>query len=57
VHIDSVLGEIEYALVKKSLEVTNGNQSRAARIVGLNEQKIRRVMTKHGLKLKRQRGK
>lgn len=56
VHIDSVLGEIEYALVKKSLEVTNGNQSRAARIVGLNEQKIRRVMTKHGLKLKRQRG-
>ena len=55
VRLDSVLGEIEYALVKKSLEVTDGNQSRAAKIVGLNEQKIRRVMTKHGLKLKRQR--
>lgn len=55
VRLDSVLGEIEYALVKKSLEVTDGNQSRAAKIVGLNEQKIRRVMTKHGLKLKRER--
>lgn len=57
VRLDSVLGEIEFALVKKSLEVTDGNQSRAAKIVGLNEQKIRRVMTKHGLKLKRERGK
>jgi two-component system NtrC family response regulator len=57
VRLDSVLGEIEYALVKKSLEATDGNQSRAAKIVGLNEQKIRRVMTKHGLKLKRQKGK
>jgi DNA-binding NtrC family response regulator len=57
VNIDAVLGEIEYSLVKKSLEVADGNQSRAARIVGLNEQKIRRVMTKHGLKLKRQRKK
>jgi len=57
VNMDAVLGEIEYALVKKSLEVADGNQSRAARIVGLNEQKIRRVMTKHGLKLKRQRKK
>lgn len=55
VRMDSVLGEIEFALVKKSLEVTDGNQSRAAKMVGLNEQKIRRVMTKHGLKLKRQK--
>jgi DNA-binding NtrC family response regulator len=51
--LNSVLSEIEYSLVKKSLEFSDGNQSRAAKLVGLNEQKIRRIMSKHGLKLKR----
>jgi DNA-binding NtrC family response regulator len=53
--LDSVLSEIEYSLVKKSLEYADGNQSRAAKLVGLNEQKIRRIMSKHGMKLKRSR--
>jgi DNA-binding NtrC family response regulator len=53
VALDSVLSEIEYSLVKKSLEFADGNQSRAAKLVGLNEQKIRRIMSKHGMKLKR----
>ncbi len=53
VDIHAVQSEIEYALVKKSLEFADGNQSRAAKLVGLNEQKIRRVMSKHGIKLKR----
>jgi two-component system nitrogen regulation response regulator NtrX len=51
--LNSVLSEIEYSLVKKSLEFADGNQSRAAKLVGLNEQKIRRIMSKHGMKLKR----
>ena len=53
VDINAVQSEIEYALVKKSLEFADGNQSRAAKLVGLNEQKIRRIMSKHGMKLKR----
>ena len=53
--LNSILSEIEYSLVKKSLEFADGNQSRAAKLVGLNEQKIRRIMSKHGMKLKRSR--
>ena len=51
--LNSILSEIEYSLIKKSLEYADGNQSRAAKLVGLNEQKIRRIMSKHGMKLKR----
>jgi DNA-binding NtrC family response regulator len=44
-----VLREVEFELVRQALERTEGNQSRAARLLGISRDALRYKMTKFGL--------
>jgi len=46
---DMLLAEVEAPLFKATLEHTNGNQSRAAEILGLNRGTLRKKLKTYGL--------
>ncbi|HWP94736.1 MAG TPA: DNA-binding transcriptional regulator Fis [Gammaproteobacteria bacterium] len=46
---DLVLAEIEQPLLKTVLEYTRGNQSSAARILGINRSTLRKKLRQYGL--------
>lgn len=46
---DMLLKEVEIPLFKAALEHTNGNQSRAAEILGLNRGTLRKKLKAYGL--------
>lgn len=46
---DMLLAEVEAPLFKATLEYTNGNQSRAAEILGLNRGTLRKKLKAYGL--------
>ncbi|NOQ93044.1 MAG: DNA-binding transcriptional regulator Fis [Methylophaga sp.] len=46
---DMLLAEVEAPLFKATLEHTNGNQSRAAEILGLNRGTLRKKLKNYGL--------
>jgi len=46
---DMLLAEVEAPLFKATLEYTNGNQSRAAEILGLNRGTLRKKLKNYGL--------
>jgi len=46
---DMLLAEVEAPLLKATLEHTNGNQSRAAEILGLNRGTLRKKLKTYGL--------
>jgi len=46
---DMLLAEVEAPLFKATLEHTNGNQSRAAEILGLNRGTLRKKLRTYGL--------
>jgi len=46
---DMLLAEVEAPLCKATLEHTNGNQSRAAEILGLNRGTLRKKLKTYGL--------
>lgn len=46
---DLLLAEVEAPLFKATLEHTNGNQSRAAEILGLNRGTLRKKLKTYGL--------
>jgi Fis family transcriptional regulator len=46
---DMLLSEVEAPLLKATLEYTNGNQSRAAEMLGLNRGTLRKKLKTYGL--------
>lgn len=46
---DMLLAEVEAPLLKATLEHTNGNQSRAAELLGLNRGTLRKKLKTYGL--------
>lgn len=44
-----VLQETEYPLLKRVMEYTGGNQSRASEILGINRSTLRKKLRSHGL--------
>jgi Fis family transcriptional regulator len=46
---DMLLAEVEAPLFKAALEHTNGNQSRAAELLGLNRGTLRKKLKTYGL--------
>jgi len=46
---DMLLAEVEAPLLRATLEHTNGNQSRAAEILGLNRGTLRKKLKTYGL--------
>lgn len=46
---EMLLAEVEAPLLKATLEHTNGNQSRAAEILGLNRGTLRKKLKTYGL--------
>ena|SRR5690554_773288 len=44
-----VINEIEYPLLKTVLEHADGNQSRAAELLGINRSTLRKKLRQHGL--------
>lgn len=44
-----VMSEVEYPLLKTVLEHTDGNQSHAAEILGINRSTLRKKLRLHGL--------
>jgi Fis family transcriptional regulator len=47
---DMVIGNVERAMLESVLERTNGNQSQAADILGLNRNTLRSKLTKYGIR-------
>jgi Nif-specific regulatory protein len=47
-HLSDVVGEVERRLIREALDRSGGNQSRAARSLGLNEQTLRYRLRKYG---------
>jgi len=47
---EKVLNEVEPAILEATIEHTNGNQSRAARILGMTRSTLRKRLCRHGLK-------
>ena len=45
------LEEFEYPLIKATLNATNGNQIKAARLLGLNRNTLRKKISKHGIRI------
>jgi Fis family transcriptional regulator, factor for inversion stimulation protein len=46
---DMVLGTVERPLLEVVLAQTNGNQTRAAEILGINRNTLRKKLAQHGL--------
>jgi Fis family transcriptional regulator len=46
---DMVMREVEQPLLKTVLEYTRGNQTQAAKILGLNRSTLRKKLRNHGL--------
>lgn len=46
---DMVIGEVERPLLKTVLDYTEGNQSQAADILGINRGTLRKKLRQHGL--------
>lgn len=44
-----VLGEVEPPLLEMTLKYTQGNQSEAAKVLGLNRATLRKKLIEHGL--------
>jgi DNA-binding NtrC family response regulator len=49
IDLDDVLGSLEKELIQRALAATDGNQSRAARLLGLGRDRLRYRMKNHGL--------
>ena len=47
---DLVMGEVEPELLIATMKYTNNNQSRAAKILGLNRATLRKKLLKHKIK-------
>jgi Fis family transcriptional regulator len=47
---DMVIGNVERAMLESVLERTNGNQTQAADILGLNRNTLRSKLTKYGIR-------
>ncbi len=47
--LDAAIGELETRLIRGALEQASGNRSRAARLLGVTESRIRAKMKKHGI--------
>ena len=43
------MGEVERPLLKRVLKYTNGNQTRAAAVLGINRGTLRKKLTQYGL--------
>ena len=50
VDLEGLVGELESALVQKAYESAHGNQSLAARKLGLNRDKLRYRLKQYGIK-------
>ncbi|MDQ2069643.1 DNA-binding transcriptional regulator Fis [Natronospira bacteriovora] len=44
-----VINQVEYPLLRRVLDYTGGNQSRAAEILGINRSTLRKKLRSHGL--------
>jgi DNA-binding NtrC family response regulator len=53
---DEAVGEFEKRFIKRILERTNGNQSRAAELLGIHRNTLSRKMTEYKLDHRRGRG-
>ncbi len=49
VALEELLNRLEYSLVRKALALADGNQTRAARLLGLNRDKLRYRLKTHGI--------
>jgi len=50
VDLEDLVGELESALVRKAYDAARGNQSQAARLLGLNRDKLRYRLKQYGIK-------
>ncbi len=50
IDLESLVGELEQSLVQKAYDAARGNQSLAARILGLNRDKLRYRIKQYGIK-------
>lgn len=48
--LEDLVGELEHALVQKAYDASRGNQSLAARLLGLNRDKLRYRLKQYGIK-------
>ena len=46
-----VIGQVERPLIRLALEKSNGNQSQAAKILGINRNTLRKKITELGIEL------
>jgi DNA-binding NtrC family response regulator len=53
---DEAVGEFEKRFIKRVLERTNGNQSRAAEVLGIHRNTLSRKMTAYRLDHQRSKG-
>lgn len=44
-----VMNEVERPLLNRVMQFTHGNQSKAAKVMGINRSTLRRMLKKHGL--------
>ena len=44
-----VMNEVERPLLNRVMQYTHGNQSKAAKVMGINRSTLRRMLKKHGL--------
>ena len=48
--LEDLVDELEHALVQKAYDASHGNQSLAARLLGLNRDKLRYRLKQYGIK-------
>ena len=52
-HLDKMLADLEIREIKSALENSGGNQSQAARALGIGERKLRYKLQKYGIEEKK----